>query len=144
MEDTEHYDKAAIVAEPLIVYGQDTHPQAYAMNRTASRSNVILMAERLQELSALPEGWDGFGAKPVSPQALYNINKVLQKCTDDDVAGWHIFPETNGTLCMDSDERDASISIGKDEFSFASLKKDVGESHIPFQRDLFLTIMRGL
>jgi hypothetical protein len=75
--------------------------------------------ERLNELAALPSNWDDDGASPIEPQVVANIKQILELSTDTALSSWVLFPDINGTLLIKIKSKQASISIGTSEFSYA-------------------------
>ena len=59
---------------------------------------------------------------------------------------WIIFPDTNGTLMLEAKHRDATISIGKKEFSyvFHSPEHDESTSHLPLSFDTLMQIIKHI
>lgn len=100
--------------------------------------------ERVDHLSTLQKDWDGHGALPISQKVLRNIKSVLMISDNSDWEHWMIAPDTNATLCLESDTTGAVISLGAYEYSYFAKIDGVryGESHIGFTQDSFLTLMR--
>ncbi len=101
---------------------------------------------RIDELSQLKENWDGKGALPISKDVLYNIKNVLSISEGEDWQNWMIAPDVNATICLQSKKNRASISLGINEYSYYALinGKRIGQSHITFTTDSFLSTMRNL
>ena len=101
---------------------------------------------RIDELSQLKEDWDGRGALPISKDVLYNIKNVLSISEGADWQNWLIAPDVNATICLQSKKKRASISLGNNEYSYYALigGKRLGQSHINFTAESFLSIMRSL
>jgi len=102
--------------------------------------------ERLAHFSLLKKGWDGRGALPISHRVIGNVRKVLMISDNDDWEKWMMSPDVNATLCLYAPKTKASISLGSREFSYYARKNGerLGESHVTFTPEGFLTIMRKL
>ena len=101
---------------------------------------------RIDELSQLKEDWDGRGALPISKDVLYNIKNVLSISEGADWQNWLIAPDVNATICLQSKKNRASISLGNNDYSYYALigGKRLGQSHIRFTAESFLSLMRSL
>ena len=100
--------------------------------------------ERIDHLSTLSKGWDGYGALPISHSVLRNIKAVLMLSQNSDWEHWMIAPDTNATLGLESSTIEAVISLGAYEYSYYARidGKRYGESHIRFTPESFLKLMR--
>ncbi len=101
---------------------------------------------RIDDLSQLKENWDGRGALPISKDVLYNVKSVLSISEGEDWRNWLIAPDVNATICLQSKKNRASISLGNNEYSYYALidGKRLGQSHIRFTAESFLSLMRSL
>jgi hypothetical protein len=54
--------------------------------------------ERLTEIAGLPDGWDGYGASHVLPEAIAAARTILSSTGDD---GVDIFPVANGSIQLE-------------------------------------------
>lgn len=101
---------------------------------------------RIDELSQLKEDWDGRGALPISKDVLANVKSVLLISEGADWQNWLIAPDVNATICLQSKKNRASISLGNNEYSYYALigGKRLGQSHIKFTAESFLSLMRNL
>ena len=99
---------------------------------------------RLDHLATLKEDWDGEGALPVSRKVINNVKSVLAISNDEDWAEWTISPDGNATLGLQSKPHTTLISVGANEFSYFVMVdgKKYGESHVPFNPETLLSIMR--
>lgn len=115
----------------------------YAEERESQLADVY---ERLSHLSSLKKGWDGRGALPVSQSVIGNVRKVMSISDKEDWEGWMISPDVNATLCLFAPNTKASISLGSREFSYFARKdgERLGESHVVFTPEVFLSVMRKL
>ena len=108
--------------------------------------NLSKIFEQLNHLRTLQHDWDGRGALPISRKVINNVKMVLAISDDDDWNNWMVSPNVNATVMLQSNKRRASISLGAEEYSYyARLDgKDIGENHIDFNPDGFLTLMKSL
>ena len=115
----------------------------YAEERESQLADVY---ERINHLSKLKKGWDGRGALPVSQNVIGNVRKVLRISDKGDWDRWMISPDVNATLCLFAPNTKASISLGSSEFSYFARKdgERLGESHVTFTPEVFLSVMRKL
>lgn len=73
---------------------------------TNSRVRVPLLAsswapiveERLDELTALPVGWDGYAGRPVSFVVAYFVANMLERLCQDNVPAPSLVPGSDGSL----------------------------------------------
>lgn len=115
-------------------------------NLSGVGENLLKVYKKLEHLSTLKDNWDGRGALPISDKVLNNIKSILELSNDADWTNWLIGPDVNATIRMQSKKNKASISIGANEYSYyARLNgQRLGESHITFLPDVFLSLMREL
>ncbi len=151
-------------AEPVVAYPVTSYADAMAMIHTmhltredkervgrrlvqeTTEKNLSKAFDRLEQMSTLVAGWAGEGTLPVSRIAINNLKKVLLISSDEDWEYWMISPEGNGAIGLQSKMRRSSISVGSDEFSYYTKvdEKRMGESHVAFDADRFLSIMREI
>lgn len=74
--------------------------------------------ERLKTLSELPDDWDDEGALPIFPLVIHHSQSLIDAASDEYLAHWNLFPAINGTLTFQHENKDAMLSIGKEDFSF--------------------------
>lgn len=101
--------------------------------------------EKVDEISALEDGWAGEGSYAVSKEVLSNIKRVLLISDNDDWKKWFIGPDVNATIGLQSEDG-AMMSLGAEEFSYYVVrngKKTTG-SHISFDAAQFLDVMRKI
>lgn len=79
-------------------------------------------------------GWDGEDAVPLTKKVVENFNLVLEQLDYKLLQGLTIYPETNGSLLIDSTKREAGISLGEQNFSYYEIINDkiTGKNSIPF------------
>lgn len=148
-----------VLARPLTSYADvmtylhTIHLSPEDKRRVASRltlevtgKNLSRTFERLDHLSSLPAGWDGYDALPLSRKVVQNLKEVLLISDDDDWKYWMISPAPNGSLSLQSKRHVASISVGDREFSYYSSTNDgeKGESHLNFTPVALLEIMQRI
>lgn len=106
----------------------------------------VEMLERLSDFQEYEQGWDGEDALPLNGKVVKNFKGVLQKCSDEQLKGWSIFPAANGTLLLQHQEKKAGINIGASGFSYYKTQDGVvnGESHLKFTPSAVLKTMKRL
>ena len=158
-------DKGVMKAsEPAVTYPMTSYADAMAMIHTmhlsredkervgrrlvleTTEESLSKAFDRLEQMSMLGAGWAGEGTLPVSRQAINNLKNVLLISNDEDWENWMISPESNGAICLQSKVRRSSISVGSEEFSYYTKinGQRKGESHVCFDADRFLSIMREI
>ena len=55
--------------------------------------NADALKRKLDELAALPPGWDSYGSAPITPLAIERARQMLEHL--------HISPTSSGGLCLD-------------------------------------------
>jgi hypothetical protein len=82
-------------------------------------TKFLTAKEMIEELAALPENWDGYGALGISAETTLNALKALDAFLDD-VPTPEITPSPNGTLSFEweSPRGVAHLEIGRTRFSF--------------------------
>ena len=125
---------------------EDKRKVANRLNLEVTGKNLSRIFERLDYLSSLQADWDGYGALPIARKVIENLKNVLLVSDDKDWENWVVGAEPNATLMLQSKTNRVSISLGNDEFSYYALVdgKRFGESHVDFEPNRFLNIMRLL
>jgi hypothetical protein len=125
---------------------EDKEKVAKRLTIEVSQPALAEAYERIDHLSTLPKDWDGHGALPISYKVLRNIKQVLMLSQNSDWEHWVIAPDTNATLCIESEATGAVISLGAYEYSYFVKIDGVryGDSHIDFDPESFLELMRRL
>lgn len=125
---------------------EDKQKVAHRLTEEISGQNLSRIYSRLDYLSTLKEDWDGEGAMPVSKKVIDNLKSVLLISYDDDWKNWLLGADSNATLGLQSDKTDACVSLGAKEFSYyARINGErLGDSHIDFNPETFLNIMRKI
>ncbi len=101
--------------------------------------------ELLRQLSDFQEydrGWDGLSAVPLTRLSIKNFKEVLNDSRDEDLSGWSISPEINGTILLESEN--SAINIGDSQISYFINNNGVveGENSLPFSSNKVIGIMR--
>lgn len=88
-------------------------------------------------------GWDGADAVPLTKKVVHNFGLILDQIDKNLLRGLTIFPETNGTLLIDSTTREAGISLGDNNFSYYEIidNKIIGDNKIPFSVKAVINII---
>ena len=119
----------------------------YVINLSKSEhANTQRILDRLNELSLLKTNWDGYGAMPIFKKIIKTVKNLLPMSEDKDWQNWLVSPNVNATLTFQSEKNRASISLGEKEYSYYAVLngKRLGESHIDFDAQKFLSLMRKL
>ena len=125
---------------------EDKERVAKRLALESSGQNLSRAYSRLDYLSTLQSNWDGEGALPVSRSVIRNLKAVLLVSDDSDWDGWLIGPDSNATLCLQSKQTNACMSIGAKEYSYYARVngKRYGESHVAFTPEAFLSTLREI
>lgn len=115
-------------------------------NDNTLTGNKLRLWNRTNILSRLYKGWDGAEALPIESKTIANMNGVLKKGSDSDFSGWVLFPDDNGTLLLQSQNKDASISLGNSLFSYVYIKENnvVSGENMRFSVSSFLNILKSI
>jgi hypothetical protein len=109
-------------------------------------SAIAAMKSRVNFLTTLQQGWDGYDALPISNQVVTNMNAFLANVNEKDLAGWRALPEINGTISLQNDEKRAGIQVGDTAFSYFVITGNhvSGNDNIMFAIPTLLHIMREI
>lgn len=90
--------------------------------------------EKLKVYQSYTKGWDGAEASPLTEKVVANFSHLLEVVDKELLKDLTIYPETNGTLLIDSTKREAGINLGDDNFSYYMIDEDQvsGQNSIPF------------
>lgn len=101
---------------------------------------------RLNELAKLEKDWDEDGASPIESQVVANIRQILDLSPDAVLSSWVLFPDINGILLIKIKSKQASISIGSSEFSYAYTKDGDSRraSHKPFSANAVIRLINEI
>lgn len=104
------------------------------------------LLEQLSDFQEYEKGWDGAEALPLNAKVVRNFKSALQRCSEKGLTGWHISPETNGTLLFENGRGDAGINIGAKEFSYYIIRDGhvTGENHVRFSVSAILKTMKKI
>lgn len=58
----------------------------------------LALRDRLDELTSLPVGWDGYNGRPVSCQTAHFVINMLERLCQDGVPAPHLVPGSDGSL----------------------------------------------
>jgi hypothetical protein len=108
---------------------------------------LLSINNRIEELSKLKDGWDGYGALSIEKDAIDNIKKIAETSNPSDLKKWILFPDIDGSLYMDlkSEKKEAGINLFANKFSYFVEKNQLeGEQNIPFSVCKFIEIMNEL
>ncbi len=114
-------DNENFLSETLSFLKKLTNTQCAAMP-IAKRGNYATLLRQLSDYQELQANWDGEGALPLEQKSTQNLKKILEKTEDRYLNGWHIEPDTNGTILLVSDDGISVINIGNETFSFYTEK----------------------
>ena len=108
--------------------------------------NALRLWNRTKILSRLYKGWDGAEALPIESKTIANMQKVLKKCSETDFSDWVLFPDDNGTLLLQSQNKNASISLGNNLFSYVYQKGSgiISGENIKFSVSSFLNALKSI
>jgi len=84
--------------------------------------HLRMLKERLKEIAALKEGWDGFDAPPILNATIKNVKKLIDACKASELTEWTVSPNTNGTILLE--RKEAAISIASNKFSYYAEQED--------------------
>jgi hypothetical protein len=106
----------------------------------------MTLLEQLSDFQEYQNGWDGSEALPLNAKVVRNFKSVLQKCNERGLTGWHISPETNGTLLFENGQGDAGINIGIKDFSYFIIRDGhvTGENQVKFSVSAILKTMKKI
>jgi len=120
-----------------------------SLTKKASTQRGIAYVSLLEQLSDFQEyeaGWDGAEARPLNQKVVKNFKAVLGKASEEILQGWHLEPQTNGTLLLLNDSSHAGINLGSNDFSFFSVSNgDVdGKNHVRFSANNVIDTIKQL
>lgn len=100
--------------------------------------------DKLNTYKNYQRGWDGENASPLTSEVVSNFSSVLEVIDKRLLLGVTIYPETNGTLLVDCNRREAGISLGNDRFSYYITDNDKveGKNGIPFSVMAFTEVLK--
>lgn len=115
-----------------------------AKSQPAVSSTAARLLNDLATFQNYKKGWDGENASPLSQQVVKHFVQLLGKSSEEDLLDWTIFPEKNGTLILENEQKNAQINLAEKEFSY--FKNDgsqlKGESHVKYSVKSLLKAIR--
>ncbi len=101
---------------------------------------------KLKTYQGYTKGWDGENASPLTAKVTENFSHVLEVIDKHLLQGLTIYPETNGTLLIDSTKREAGISLGDERFSYYEINdgKVTGENGISFSVSALIDVIKRI
>lgn len=135
-------DNESYMAKTIAFIKSLTHRQQKAEKGVA----YMALLEQLSDFQEYQKGWDGGDALPLNAKVVRNFKSVIQKCSETSLTGWHVSPETNGTLLFENGQADAGINIGIKEFSYFIIKDGNvnGENNVKFSVSAILKTMKKI
>ncbi len=119
----------------------------YKDNQSVGKGHIYMsLLEQLSDFQEYQKGWDGAEALPLNARVVRNFKSVIKKCSESNLAGWHISPETNGSLLFENEAGNAGINIGINEFSYFIIKDGnvAGENHVRFSVTAVLNTIKKI
>ena len=109
-------------------------------------SAIAAMKSRVNFLTTLQQGWDGYNALPISNQVIDNMNAFLANVNEKDLTGWRALPEINGTISLQNDEKRAGIQVGDTAFSYFMISGNhvSGNDNVLFAIPTLLNVLREI
>jgi len=106
----------------------------------------LTLLEQLSDFQEYGKGWDGANALPLNKTVVKNFKAMLAKSNDQDLSGWHISPEVNGTLLLQNEANNAGINLGTRDFSYFLIKgEDIeGANNIRFTPKALIDTIKKL
>lgn len=115
-----------------------------AKSQPAVSSTAARLLNDLATFQNYKKGWDGENASPLSQQVAKHFVQLLGKSSEEDLLDWTIYPEKNGTLILENEQKNAQINLAEKEFSY--FKNDgsqlYGESHVKYTVKSLLKAIR--
>jgi len=106
----------------------------------ASQAAYYAILKKFNKYKSYPKGWDGEDASPLTSKVIENFCQVLERVDKATFKDLTIFPETNGTLLIESRIREAGVNLGDTSFSYYKITDNnvAGENGVPFSVEAFL------
>ena len=106
----------------------------------ASQAAYYAILKKFNTYKSYQKGWDGEDASPLTSKVIENFCLVLEHVDKGLLKNLTIFPETNGTLLIESRTREAGINLGDASFSYYEINDDsvTGENGLPFSVEAFV------
>lgn len=118
---------SSVYLQTVKPYSHEVYPSTETIWRADLHTESRSAKGMIEELAALPENWDGYGALRISAETTRNALKALDILRKD-VPMPDITPSPNGTLSFEweSPKGAAHLEIGRTRFSFY-IKPVVGD-----------------
>ncbi len=135
--DNESYMAKTIAFIKSLTHGKQAEVKGIA---------YMALLEQLSDFQEYEKGWDGDRALPLNAKVVRNFKSALQKCSETSLTGWHLSPETNGTLLFENGRGDGGINIGAKEFSYYIIRDGnvTGENHVRFSVSAIIKTMKKI
>lgn len=93
------------------------------------------LLNRLDELSKLPDGWDGEGSLALSRNIVDFVKRIILLATDTSLQNWVAFPDARGCIYLDytEDNNIAGVTITNHQV-VAFIKRDGHLSKFSFDK----------
>ena len=113
---------------------------------TDAQAAYYAILDKLKTYQSYTQGWDGEDASPLTAKVVSNFCRVLGVVDKHLLQGLTIYPETNGTLLIDSVKREAGISLGDERFSYYEINNNqvTGKNGIPFSVAEFIETIKHI
>jgi len=113
---------------------------------SALTGNALRLWNRTKILSKLYKGWDGADADPIESKTIANMQNILKKGAEKDFSGWVLFPDDNGTLLLQSQNKNASVSLGNNYFSYVFQNNNdiISGENVKFSVSIFLNVLKSI
>ena len=127
-------------------HGRRTASHRRIQNHYEDDSAIAAMKSRVNFLTTLQQGWDGYDALPISNQVVANMNAFLANVNETDLSGWRALPEINGTISLQNDEKRAGIQVGDSAFSYFVISGNniSGNDNVMFAIPTLLDVLRTI
>ena len=124
------------------IKGLTQHTQT-ALVRGAVYTSLL---EQLSDFQEYGQGWDGASALPLNRTVVKNFKAILQRGKDNELSGWSISPETNGTLLLQNRKHDAGINLGMKEFSYFIITGEnvEGKDAVKFSPKAVISVIKSI
>jgi hypothetical protein len=111
-----------------------TTPDNSVVYDKAEQTAYYELLRKFDTYKKYTKGWDGDDAVPLTQKVIDNFSLILERVDAHLLCNLTIYPETNGTLLIDSTKREAGISLGDNNFSYYEIDGDkvIGKNAIPF------------
>lgn len=118
-------------------------PKQFAEEDSVGQAAYFEILKKLDTYKSYAKGWDGEDASPLTEKVISNFNLILDRIDKRLLVGLTIYPETNGTLLIDSTKHEAALSLGEKTFSCYEIANDdiIGEDSHPFTAEAVIDVI---